>query len=138
MILSYLAAGRFDDAELVINRDIRRSDRLLQLQFSVAAARGDAAATGSLLDEIIATVPSGTRDLVVEFAISGERDKANQRAAELDSRPHSHISLMIIASSCNCGAPFDLEATPNFARLIAEANLPWPPDSPVDWPLKDW
>jgi len=138
LILAYLAAGRFDDAELVINRDIRRSDRLLHFHFSVAAARGDAAATESLLDKIIATARSNTRDLVVEFAISGQRDKANQRAAEMDSRPHSHISLMIIARVCNCGAPFDLEATPNFARLIAEANLPWPPDSPVDWPLKDW
>jgi hypothetical protein len=39
---------------------------------------------------------------------------------------------------CNCGAPFDLEATPNFARLIDEANLPWPPQSPIDWPLKGW
>ncbi len=138
LILSYLAAGRFDDADLVINRDIRRRDRLLQFQFGVAAARGDAATTKSLLDEIIATTPSGTRAWVVEFALSGQRDKANQRAAELDSRPHGHISLMIIATACNCGAPFDLEATPNFARLVKEANLPWPPDSPVNWPLKDW
>jgi len=138
LILSYLAAGRFDDADLVINRDIRRSDRLLQLQFSVVAARGDAAATKSLLDKIVATAPGGSRDLIVEFAIAGQRDEANQQAAELDSRPHSHITLMIAASVCNCGAPFDLDATPNFARLIAQANLPWPPDSPVDWPLKNW
>ncbi|MCH8943696.1 MAG: hypothetical protein IH910_02785 [Proteobacteria bacterium] len=138
LILAYLAAGRLDDAELVINRDIRRSTPLLGLQFVLAAARGDAAATRSLLDKIVANASEDTQDLVVEFAIGGQRDKANQRAAELDSRPHSHISLIIISTDCHCGAPFDLEATPNFARLIAEANLPWPPDSPVDWPLKDW
>jgi TolB-like protein/tetratricopeptide (TPR) repeat protein len=138
LILAYLAAGRFDDAELVINRDIRRSDRLLTQQFALAAARGDAATTELLLDEIAAASLENRQDLIVEFANSGNRDKANQQAAEMDSRPHGHLSLMIISTICNCGAPFDLEATPNFARLIAEANLPWPPDSPIDWPLKDW
>ena len=33
---------------------------------------------------------------------------------------------------------FDLEATPNFAKLIEDADLPWPPASPIEWPLKDW
>jgi len=37
-----------------------------------------------------------------------------------------------------CGKPFDLEATPNFARLIDDADLPWPPASPIEWPLKNW
>jgi tetratricopeptide (TPR) repeat protein len=138
LILAYLGAGRFDDAELVINRDIRRSDRLLTQQFTLAAARGDAATTELLLDKIVTSYPKSTRDWIIEYAVAGQRDKANQRAAELDSRPHSHISLMVIVTVCNCGAPFDLEVTPNFARLIAEANLPWPPDSPIDWPLKDW
>lgn len=48
------------------------------------------------------------------------------------------LGLLDEIGICACGAPFDLEVTPNFARLIDEANLPWPPPSPVDWPLKDW
>jgi adenylate cyclase len=37
-----------------------------------------------------------------------------------------------------CGAPWDLEVTPNFAKLLEDAELPWPPASPINWPLKDW
>jgi hypothetical protein len=40
--------------------------------------------------------------------------------------------------ACTCGAPFDLEATPVFAGLLAESGLSWPPVSPIDFPLKDW
>jgi hypothetical protein len=40
--------------------------------------------------------------------------------------------------ACHCGAPFDLDVTPNFARMLDEAELSWPPASPIDWPLKDW
>ena len=39
---------------------------------------------------------------------------------------------------CNCGAPWDIEATPNFARLIEEAGFAWPPPSPIRFPLKTW
>ena len=45
---------------------------------------------------------------------------------------------MLIPGSCMCGAPWDLEYTPNFARLLEDAELPWPPASPINWPLKDW
>ena len=40
--------------------------------------------------------------------------------------------------SCMCGAPFDLEATPNFAQRIEEAGIPWPPRKVIDLPAKDW
>jgi len=59
-------------------------------------------------------------------------------AAEQDALPLGFLLFLDDMAICNCGAPFDLEATPNFARLIDEANLPWPPQSPIDWPLKGW
>ena len=31
-----------------------------------------------------------------------------------------------------------LDATPNFAAKLNESNLPWPPASPMKFPLKDW
>ena len=40
--------------------------------------------------------------------------------------------------NCFCGMPFDLEFTPNLARMIEEANLVWPPAQSIEWPLKDW
>jgi hypothetical protein len=48
------------------------------------------------------------------------------------------MSLMLATLWCYCGAPFDLEATPNFAAKLREGDLPWPPRSPIDFPLKDW
>jgi hypothetical protein len=68
----------------------------------------------------------------------GDRDKANERAAELDATPLGFLTLLITQSICLCGAAFDLEYTPNFARLIDEGGFVWPPPSPIKWPLKDW
>ena len=59
-------------------------------------------------------------------------------AAAIDSDPFGYLLLMLVPPNCMCGAPFDLEVTPNFAKLLQDADLPWPPNSPIDWPLKDW
>jgi adenylate cyclase len=47
------------------------------------------------------------------------------------------LRLLRSINACLCGAPFDLEATPDFAARIEAAELLWSPPSPVDWPLKD-
>ncbi|WP_323761239.1 hypothetical protein [Maricaulis sp.] len=71
-------------------------------------------------------------------AVLGERDAANRMAAQLDALPRSHIDLIRITATCQCGAMWDLEATPNFARIIDEADFPWPPPGGDDYPFKDW
>ena len=138
MVAAYLAAGRFDDAEILISRDIRQNFPSLSARLYVAAARGDAVKTKILLDELAGALPAYGSDNIYDLAVAGEHDTANQLAAMLDARPHGHLVLMMQSTICKCGAPFDLEVTPNFARLIEDANLPWPPNSPIDWPLKDW
>jgi hypothetical protein len=76
--------------------------------------------------------------LIVMLAVAGERDLVNKLVAEVDARPFGFLQLMQMPLVCACGAPFDLEKTPNFAKLIEDASLPWPPASPMAWPLKDW
>ena len=49
-----------------------------------------------------------------------------------------NLALAESVKSCLCGAPFDLEATPNFKARIAEAGFPWPPSTIVRFPAKDW
>jgi len=138
LFMSYVAAGSFDEAEARIDRDIRGENDVLRARVMLAAARGDAVATKSLLEKHFAADDS-REDLWIEhFAMAGERGIANEMAAETDSDPFGYLLLMIVPSNCMCGAPFDLEVTPNFAKLLDDANLPWPPDSPIDWPLKDW
>jgi len=104
---------------------------------TLASAKGDAVEARELRDQILQQF--GT-DLfgVWQHAVLGEYAQANQVAAEWDAQPLGSLELLDQIGACVCGAPFDLEVTPNFARLIGEANLPWPPPSPINWPLKDW
>jgi len=138
LFMSYVAAGRFEDAAARIDRDIRGEAPVLRARLILSAARGDAASTKSLLEKYLAADDAGNFRQIENFAMAGERDLANQRAAEVDSDPFGYLLLMYVPLDCICGAPFDLEVTPNFAKLLQDANLPWPPASPIDWPLKDW
>ncbi|MBL0164120.1 MAG: hypothetical protein IPP82_10935 [Xanthomonadales bacterium] len=65
----------------------------------------------------------------LEAALSGNREEANRQAAALDARPAGPFLLAVLATDCLCGAPFDLDATPNFKARLAESGLRWP--SPV-------
>lgn len=138
LFMAYIAAGRFDEAEARIDLDNRLEIDALSARTTLAAARGDAAATKALLQAYLAVDDSQNLDQITLFAIAGEHERANHKATEIDSDPFGYLLLISIPGYCQCGAPFDLAATPNFARLIAAANLPWPPDSPINWPLKDW
>ena len=112
-------------------------DRLLRNRMTLASAKGEAAKARELGDQIVQQF--GTEIFgISQHAVLGERSQANQLAAEWDARPLGFLELLDQIGTCACGAPFDLEVTPNFARLIDEANLPWPPPSPINWPLKDW
>jgi len=46
--------------------------------------------------------------------------------------------LTLVATWCACGASWELSATPNYAATIKAAGLPWPPASPINFPLKGW
>lgn len=75
---------------------------------------------------------------LVASAAAGERDLANQFAAHLDGNPIGPMQLLWATSACLCGAPFDLDATPNFAARLKESGLPWPPPARIRMPAKDW
>lgn len=72
----------------------------------------------------------------VEAAQSGDRTAANQQAAVLDSRPAGGLLLATVVTYCGCGAPFDLDATPNFKARLAESGLHWPPPRTIADPQK--
>jgi len=67
-------------------------------------------------------------------AILGRREEANRRAAAIDAQPAGAFVLGVVTAYCLCGAPFDLEATPNFKARLAEAGLPWPPPATIPFP----
>ena len=64
----------------------------------------------------------------------GNRAEANRLATAMDARPAGPFLLAVMSTNCFCGAPFDLEATPNFKARLAESGLAWPPKPAIAFP----
>ena len=71
---------------------------------------------------------------LIEAANAGNRAEANRLAAAMDARASGAFLLAVMSTSCYCGAPFDLEATPNFKARLAESGLHWPPPATIAYP----
>jgi adenylate cyclase len=138
LFFAYVAAGRFAEAEAVIDRHIHRYNQSLPLKVTLLAARGDAAGAEALLPDLLGLGEDAIRPPIAQLAVTGMRREATALAARYDSLPYGHLVLMTIPTICRCGTPWDIEQTPNFAKLIEEASFSWPPLSPIEWPLKDW
>jgi TolB-like protein/tetratricopeptide (TPR) repeat protein len=136
LVRAYMAAGRFDEALAANQRHLADPRARQQNQLRIAAAQGNEVEARALLLEAENAGYGVGPELL---AMIGDREGANRRAAEIDALPLGFMVLLDSAGgSCLCGMPFDLDATPNFARLVEEANLAWPPRKPITWPLKDW
>jgi len=126
-----MADGNMDEAERIFDRDIgSSSDSAL-----MAAARGD---RDKVVTIYARRLEQGRNIDSNMYAKVGDLDAANREAMVIDRLPAGPYLLLIDVSQCLCGAPFDLSATPEFARLVEEAQIPWPPPSPIEWPLKEW
>jgi tetratricopeptide (TPR) repeat protein len=137
LIAAHMALGEFDEALAASQRHLEDEMRRDRVRLLLAAARGDAAEAKRLQKEYSAKF--GEDSIGIDLlAITGDRENANRLAAIQDERPLGFLNLSDDLGGCDCGAPFDLEVTPNFARFIKEAELPWPPPASITWPLKDW
>jgi TolB-like protein/tetratricopeptide (TPR) repeat protein len=135
---AYIAAGRLDDAEYALSQEDGAADELADRRMTLAAVRGDSEAVlaykASMLRHHAERI-----DVVINYLPrSGDREGSNRIAAELDALPYGYLSLLGTTAFCMCGAPWDIEATPNFRKRIEDAGFAWPPASPIEWPLKDW
>jgi hypothetical protein len=131
-----LALGEFDDPKLTQpnpNTWITFPREILRL-----AAMGEAAAARPIAEAFWNDPETDDWKALMPAAILGDRERANAFAARIDARPGGMLVLTNAIYICTCGAPFDLEATPNFQRKIKQAGFDWPPASPITWPLKDW
>ena len=136
--MALTAAGKYVEAEAVIEHELRDEMLALQSRIELAASRGDDDSGRKLLETYRRTYGIAGGDIIMYEALLGDRDAANRIAAEVDARAVGHMVLLLNTRNCFCGAPFDLEVTPNFARMLEDAALPWPPTSPIEWPLKTW
>jgi len=138
IISTLVANGDFDEAEKTIAARFQDSDQARVYSIMVSAARNDQQKALELLAEMEQKAEKNGRQEFLVHAWTGDREFTNQMAAKVDQHPAGPLSLTLMALWCVCGAPWDLSATPNFAATLKEADLPWPPASPIKFPMKDW
>ena len=98
---------------------------------------GDAAQARELANRLFADPSTDLRQSLVVSHHIGDRERANGFAARIDSAPGSARVIAGIVFGCHCGAPFDLDATPNFKARILEAGFAWPPVSGIHYPGRE-
>ncbi len=132
-----LAAGRVDDPALQGPGSIG-SNMLFNRQILLEALAGDPAVARQLADEYRKSPYVNDLSSLWVAAVLGDRERANEIAARIDTNPGSTFMISMIVSGCFCGAPFDLDATPNYKARIEEAGFAWPPKKQINYPTKTW
>ena len=134
-----LAMGRHEDA-LAIAPEVRGDVAFFGMSAEPLslAMSGDVDAARAAMMAWQAENGRNLRNEIEIHAAIGDRDTANRLAAELDAQPGGTMVLLMAAIYCSCGAPFDLEATPNFRERIRESGIDWPLATLIRYPAKDW
>jgi hypothetical protein len=73
---------------------------------------------------------TGVRDVEVFLAF--------QRSKELYQKAHGDAPLVPALMLANAEFDAAIERNPDFAQQLEDGDLPWPPASPIGWPLKEW
>ncbi len=102
------------------------------------ALAGDPAVARQMAEEHWSRPGVDDYSSLVLAAVVGDRERANEIAARIDAHPGSAVVFSMIVTPCFCGAPFDLEAAPNYKARIEEADFPWPPPKRINYPTKTW
>ncbi|MDX2412940.1 MAG: hypothetical protein QNK34_13365, partial [Woeseiaceae bacterium] len=138
LMRTLVANGLYDEANRAIESSVQDNNIALVLKALVVAHQGDELLSAQLAKQYVDNPDFDPFWELMLYAWGGQRDAANRRAAEMDEHHFGSFVLWQQVHWCACGAPWDLEATPNFAAKIKEGNVPWPPPSAMSFPLKDW
>ena len=137
LIQVLMANGLHDEADREVDARFQDAGLVDAFHIMVAAHRGDTDRLGPLLEAFDAQYPDNFFTVLVD-AWSGRVENVNRRAAEMDEHFFGPMILWQIANWCQCGSPWQLEATPNFAAKIEASGLDWPPEATLQYPLKTW
>jgi adenylate cyclase len=134
-----LQLGRTDDARGLF-RDTPLEDPVFGpfAHVMLPAVEGDVEGARANMEQILGQAGAMQAMVLSAAATTGDRALMNRLATEADARPAGPFLLLHSVLACGCGAPFDLEATPNLRARLSELGLPWPPPTLVHFPLKDW
>ena len=129
-----LALGRNDDAVAEAGLVELTDPRFGHMPAVALAAQGNLPEARRKAETWLNSEDPDVLSKIMLHAYLGERSMANELAASLDSRPAGSVMLASAVLACLCGAPFDLESTPNFAARLREGELAWPPLAPNPLP----
>ena len=138
LVRALIANGLYEEADSAIKTHLRLKEDALVANILKSAAMSERETAFRLSEELKKELVASAFWSPIAYAWIGDRENANRRAAEIDAQPFGAQSLLIMTYWCACGAPFDLEVTPNYASMVQDAGMPWPPASPFHLPLKDW
>jgi len=110
----------------------------IPLEILLPAVTGDTEQARQIAEAFWTSPEADDRNSVMVAAVVGDRQRANELAARIDAHPGGPFVLANLTHGCGCGAPFDLDATPNLKARIEEAGFTWPPSSQINYPAKDW
>jgi adenylate cyclase len=136
--LALQATGKYRDDPTVYESNPEGSTYTVPRRIFVHALDNEIETAREVLNEFLLENPVDDVMRIIVEASLGDREAANAIASRIDSRFAGPFLLMEVVKNCYCGAPFDLEATPNFKARLDEAGFVWPPSSPLDFPAKDW
>lgn len=135
--LARLAAGELDDIA-TIGAGSPGSTLLYGRRILFEALAGDVAVARQMAEEFWSSPEADDASAMQLAAIVGDRQRANEIAARIDKLPGGTIVFSEAILTCFCGAPFDLEAAPNYQKRVNEAGFDWPPPAPIKYPAKTW
>jgi TolB-like protein len=136
--LGLLATGRYREHPELSGPNPDGSSYQLPRKIYLYAFTGDLDRARAILRDWQADQTSDDLSLSNAAAALGDRALANEHAGRMDARVGGNLALAELVKSCMCGAPFDLDATPNFRARIEEAGFAWPPPTVLKYPAKDW
>ena len=136
--VALLATGQYHDDPHMTDDNPEGSKFRFPRKILTYAMDNDITMAQQILDDWLASGAMDDDSLLRIHAAMGNFDEANKVASRIDSRFGGPYALTFAIHLCLCGAPFDLDATPNYKKRIEEAGFNWPPISPLKYPAKDW
>lgn len=138
-MIALVAMGRFEEARAARANRPNQDSGIVWPEAMIAAAEGRVDELQGLHERSAEVMSDRSVFLPLQLAAwSGDHEAANAFAAEMDARPFGPTALLIGTYFCFCGAPFDIDAAPNFKARFETTGLAWPPASPIEFPLKTW
>lgn len=138
LVRALINAGRYEEADQQIERQIDDPITYTFFKLMLAAHQGQQQLAAKILADMDAMAETTNYWPMIGEALTGKRESANRRAGVIDQHPQGPASLLQAALWCGCGAPWDIESTPNLASKLEDGGLTWPPPTITKFPLKDW